>query len=69
MGEAATREDATETSAVTPGPIAPAHELLGDMLMKLGRPAQARAEYQLTLKKEPNRRRSLLQLGQRVASR
>ncbi|MFL5481854.1 MAG: hypothetical protein ACJ8AK_06660 [Gemmatimonadaceae bacterium] len=69
MREAATREDATEKSAVTPGPVAPAHELLGDMLMQMGRPAQARAEFQLTLKKEPNRRHSLVQLAPATASR
>ena len=59
MREAATREDATEKSAVTPGPLAPARELLGDMLMQLGRPAEALAEYQRTLVKEPNRYRAL----------
>ena len=37
MREAAAREDATEKSAVTPGPLAPARELLGDMLMELRR--------------------------------
>ncbi|HSU94550.1 MAG TPA: hypothetical protein VLI43_12625 [Gemmatimonadaceae bacterium] len=58
MREAATREDATEKSAVSPGPLAPSRELLGDMLMALERPAEARAEYRATLKKEPNRRRS-----------
>jgi len=68
MEEAATREDATDKGAVTPGPLAPAHELLGDMLMQLGRTSDARAEYQLTLKKEPNRRRSLLQLGKQAAT-
>jgi hypothetical protein len=59
MREAATREDATEKSAVTPGPLAPARELLGDMLMALHRPAEARAEYRATLMKEPNRRHAL----------
>ena len=68
MREAAAREDATDKSAVTPGPLAPAHELLGDMLTKLGRTKEARAEYELALKKEPNRRRSLTQLGRRVAT-
>ena len=57
--EAAVREDATEKSAVTPGPLAPAHELLADMLLKLGRPAEAAAEYRATLQKEPNRRHAL----------
>jgi hypothetical protein len=59
MREAATREDATEKSAVTPGPLAPAHELLGDMLLDLKRPAESLAEYRLSLTREPNRYRSL----------
>jgi hypothetical protein len=59
MREAAAREDATEKSAVTPGPLAPARELLGDMLMELNRPGEATAEYRATLKKEPNRRHAL----------
>jgi hypothetical protein len=58
MRQAAAREDKTEKNAVTPGPLAPARELLGDMLMQLGRPAEALAEYRATLGKEPNRRRS-----------
>jgi hypothetical protein len=63
MREAAVREDATEKSAVTPGPLAPARELLGDMLMELKRPAEASAEYRATLEKEPNRRHALQRLG------
>ena len=59
MREAATREDATEKSAVTPGPLAPARELLGDMLLSLNRAEEARAEYRTTLQKEPNRRHAL----------
>ena len=67
MREAAAREDATEKSAVTPGPLAPAHELLGDMLLALGKSREALAEYRLTLTKEPGRRRSLV--GVRAAER
>lgn len=63
MREAATREDATEKSAVTPGPLAPARELLGDMLLELGRGAEAKAEYERTLQKEPNRRHSVRGAG------
>ncbi|MET0397019.1 MAG: hypothetical protein ABW277_09375 [Longimicrobiaceae bacterium] len=59
MQEAARREDATEKSAVTPGPLAPARELLGDMLMELGRPSAALAEYRATLAREPNRFQAL----------
>ena len=59
MREAAEREDATEKSAVTPGPLAPARELLGDMLMEVRRPQEALVEYRATLLKEPNRYNSL----------
>ena len=62
MHEAVTREDATEKSAVSPGPLAPARELLGDMLMQLNRPAEAKAEYRAALEKEPNRRHSLTRI-------
>ncbi len=63
MREAVTHEDATEKSAVTPGPLAPARELLGDMLMELHRPAEASREYRATLQKEPNRRHALGRVG------
>jgi hypothetical protein len=59
MRAAAVREDATEKSAVTPGPIAPARELLGEMLLQLKQPAEALKEFQVTLKKEPGRFRAL----------
>ena len=41
MKSAAEVEDGTEKSAVTPGPLAPARELLGEMLLQLNEPAQA----------------------------
>jgi len=63
MRQAAAREDATEKSAVTPGPIAPARELLGDMLLQLGRRREARAEYRATLVKEPGRRHAMRLAG------
>ena len=59
MKQATVREDATEKSAVTPGPLAPAHELLGDMLMHLRRPDEALREYRAGLAKEPRRYRML----------
>ena len=63
MREAAAREDATEKSAVTPGPLAPARELLGDMLIELGRRSEARQEYQATLTREPGRRHAMQALA------
>jgi hypothetical protein len=74
MHEAAAREDATEKSAVTPGPLAPARELLADMLLELRRPAEALAEYRATLRRVPNRyhtrdgaRRAAAAAGDRAA--
>jgi hypothetical protein len=55
MRKAAEREDATEKNAVTPGPLAPARELLGDLLMEMRRPADALVEYRAAMLKEPNR--------------
>ena len=55
MREAASREDLTEKPAVSPGPLAPARELLADMLATMGRTAEARAEYEAALKREPGR--------------
>ncbi len=59
MRAAAQREDATEKSPVTPGPLAPARELLGDMLLDLRQPAAALVEFRKTLAKEPNRFRAM----------
>ncbi|MEQ1516255.1 MAG: hypothetical protein ABL931_07180 [Usitatibacteraceae bacterium] len=56
---AADHEDGTEKSAVTPGPIIPVREQLGDMLMAMKRPRLALAEYERAIAKEPNRFRSL----------
>ncbi len=63
MRQAAVREDATEKSAVTPGPLAPARELLADMLVELKRPAEALTEYRAVLLKEPNRRHTLTSIN------
>jgi hypothetical protein len=59
MESAALLEDATEKSAVTPGPLAPARELLGEMLLEANEPAKALEQFAATLKREPRRLRSL----------
>jgi tetratricopeptide (TPR) repeat protein len=59
MRAAAAMEDATEKAAVTPGPLAPARELVGEMLLRTNQPAEALQEFEATLKKEPNRFRAL----------
>ena len=59
MQSAAEMEDATEKSAVTPGPLAPAREMLGEIYLQMGEPDKALHEFEETLKKEPERFRSL----------
>ena len=59
MREAADREDATEKAALTPGPIKPARELLGELLLQVNQPAEALAAFEATLTKEPNRFRAV----------
>jgi hypothetical protein len=56
---AAAHEDNTEKNVVTPGPILPACELLGDMLMELKLPQEALKEYESSMAKERNRFRGL----------
>jgi len=55
MSAAADAEDKTEKHPVTPGVPKPARELYGVMLLESGRPAEALAAFEATLKKEPNR--------------
>ncbi len=57
MRAAADREDATEKHPVTPGPIVPARELLAELLLELGRPAEALREFEASQQREPNRLR------------
>jgi hypothetical protein len=55
MRTAAEKESASEKASVSPGPILPARELLGDMLLELGQPALALKEYEASQQREPNR--------------
>jgi hypothetical protein len=60
MTDAADREDKIEKHIVTPGRLAPARELLGDMLMLAKRPADALRAYEQSQVREPNRFRGYL---------
>ena len=55
MSAAADAEDRTEKHPVTPGPLAPARELYGAMLLERGMAKEALAAFEATLKKEPHR--------------
>lgn len=59
MASAAAREDVTEKAPVTPGPVAPARELLGMMLLERGLEKEALAAFETTMAKEPNRFRAI----------
>jgi tetratricopeptide (TPR) repeat protein len=56
---AADAEDASDKAAVTPGPLAPAREMLGEMLLESGRPKEALEQFTRTLTHEPNRYRTI----------
>ncbi|OLC73135.1 MAG: hypothetical protein AUH78_14490 [Gemmatimonadetes bacterium 13_1_40CM_4_69_8] len=56
---AADLEDVTQKHPVTPGGVLPARELLGDLLLELGRPSDAAKAYAASLAQQPNRARSL----------
>ena len=62
-GQAADREDGTQKHPVTPGPVLPARELQGDLLLVVGKPADAAQAYAATLALSPNRARRLFGLA------
>jgi hypothetical protein len=59
MRSAADEEDATEKLPVTPGPILPAREQLGYLLLEQHQPDQALSEFRAALATAPGRRGSL----------
>jgi hypothetical protein len=60
MRSAADLEDAIDKHPVTPGSILPAREQLADLLAELGKPAEALAEYELSMRSAPGRFNSYL---------
>ncbi len=67
MREAAALEDSTEKHPVTPSEVLPANELLGDLLIAIGKPLEALDAYETSLKRSPNRFNGLY--GAAVASK
>jgi tetratricopeptide (TPR) repeat protein len=59
MRDAADEEDAIEKLPVTPGPIVPAREQLGEMLLEQNHAAAAAKEFQTALENAPGRRGAL----------
>ena len=60
LRQAADTEDAVEKLPVTPGPIVPAREQLGDLLLQLKQPQMALKEFQVSLQNAPGRRGAML---------
>jgi tetratricopeptide (TPR) repeat protein len=56
---AADEEESVEKLSVTPGPVVPAREQLGELLLALNRPEQALREFQVSLAAAPGRRGAL----------
>jgi len=65
---AAELQEKAGKNPVTPGAILPARELLGDMLLEMGRPLDALAEYEASLKEAPKRFNSLYGAARAAAS-
>jgi len=59
MRKAVELENASEKSAISPGPFAPAGEQLGELLFEMGRPNEALKAFQTAVDKEPGRFRGL----------
>lgn len=55
MRQSANLEDASEKRPVTPGPIVPARELLGELMLELEQPAAALAAFETALVSAPDR--------------
>ena len=65
--EAAGGEDQMSFEFGPPDVVKPAHELAGEILFLLGRPAEAKAEFEASLARAPGRARSLLGLARAAA--
>lgn len=63
MRKAAELEDSTEKHPTTPSEVLPTRELLGDMLLEVGRYEEARSAYLAALKRSPKRFNSVYGLG------
>jgi hypothetical protein len=59
LREAVDREAATDKPPVTPGPLVPASELLGEVLLELNAPSEALAAFEAVQTTEPNRFRAI----------
>jgi tetratricopeptide (TPR) repeat protein len=68
LRDAAGREARLPPPLGLPAPITPAPELLGEVLVELGRAAEAVEPFELALRRNPNRSRSVLGLARAAAA-
>lgn len=67
MKEAITLEEKLGPPSGPPGLIKPAHELFGEILLRAGKPAEAKEQFKAGLLRQPNRARSLLGVARAAA--
>jgi Tfp pilus assembly protein PilF len=68
LRRATSLEESLRPPSGPPDMIKPSHELFGDVLLRAGRPAEAAAQFQTALLRQPNRPRSLLGLARAAKS-
>jgi tetratricopeptide (TPR) repeat protein len=68
MDAAVAIEDAIDSLSQPPYPIIPAHELYGSLLMKLGKPADARRQFEETLRRTPGRPKAIAGIARAAAA-
>jgi tetratricopeptide (TPR) repeat protein len=59
MSEAADLEDSMDKHPISPGEVLPVRELYGELLLREGRTEEARAAFEASLKRTPNRRNAM----------
>jgi tetratricopeptide (TPR) repeat protein len=69
MREAADLEDSMDKHPTTPGEVYPVREVLGDLLLQLGRADEAIEAYEASLERTPNRRNALIGIERAKAAR
>jgi predicted Zn-dependent protease len=57
-------EDSIDSLSQPPYPIIPAHELYGSMLMDMGKPAEARKQFEEALRRTPGRPKAIAGIAQ-----
>ena len=68
MREVTAREDSIPLEFGPPGVVKPSHELLGEMLLRAGRPREAEAQFTQALRLAPKRALALLGLARAAAA-